>query len=214
MKKLFLLVLTAGLAASALSQVRMFVSLNGKRIGQAVASQKLLPDGGKQVSLNMQLAGANGETVNLRSSSTYDDKGYPTRMFHESVTGKAKVRRAVTVTFSKTGAQVVEDVSGQRKTKTVPLVANAPWASASEFWFIRDTPKPGQADKRYRFNVSTLEWELSTTTYVGRKMVDWNGKKITTHELRSTQGIAHVDGTGMPVKLDLGQIKLEKAPPE
>lgn len=214
MKKVGLLLLALGLAAAAVSQVRMFVSLNGKRIGQAVASQKLLPDGGKLVQLNMQLTGANGETVNLRSSSAYDKKGLPTRMFHESITGKSKVRRAVTVTFSKAGAHVVEDVSGQRNTKTVALVASAPWASISEFWFIRDTPKVGQVDKRYRFNVSTLEWELSTNTYVGRKTIDLNGKKVTAHELKSDQGRAHVDSAGLPLRLDLGQIKLEKAPEE
>jgi len=212
MKKFGILILAIGAAVTAAAQVRMFVSLNGKRIGQAVASQKLLPDGSKLVQLNMQLTGANGETVNLRSSSAYDAKGFPTRMFHESITGKSKVRRAVTVTFSKAGAHVVEDVSGQRKTKKVPLVASAPWASVSEFWFIRDTPKVGQVDKRYRFNIATLEWDLSTTTYIGRKMIDLNGKKVTAHELKSDQGRAHVDGDGLPLKLDLGQIKLEKVP--
>jgi len=212
MKRLAWIGIALGLTCAASAQVRMFVTMGGKRIGQAVASQKLLPDGAKLVQLSMQITGPNGETVNLRSSSQYDPKGQPTRMFHESITGKAKVRRAVTVTFSKSGANVVEDVSGTRKTKQVPLVASAPWASASEFWFIRDTPKPGQADKRYRFNISSLDWELTTTTYVGRKMIDLNGKKVTAHELKSNQGTAHVDGGGMPIRIDLGQIKLEKAP--
>lgn len=211
MRKLISIGVVLGWVAMAQSQVRMFVMMNGKKIGQAVASQKLLPNGSKLVQLSLQLTGANGETVSLRSSSTYDAKGFPTRMFHESITGKSKVRRAVTVTFSKTGAQVVEDVSGKRTAKQVPLVKSAPWASASEFWFLRDKPKPGQSDKRYRFNVATLEWELSTTTYTGRKQIDWNAKKIMVHEVKSAQGVAHVDDNGLPIRLDLGQIKLVKA---
>ena len=199
-------------AASAEAQVRMYVTLDGRRVGQAVASQKLLPEGGKLVQLNMTLASQAGNSVTLRSESTYDSKGAPTRMFHESSTTNPKVKRTVTVSFSKAGAHVVEESGGKRNVRDIPLVEGAPITSKSEFWFIRDTPNIGAVDKRYRFNVSKLEWELVTTTYKGLKTIKVGGKSVQAHELHSDLGTAWVDGKGLPHRLEIGPIKLERVP--
>lgn len=203
------LVLASAFAAAA---VRMYVNVQGKRVGQAVASQKLLPDGSKLVQLSMQLAGPNKATVTLRSESTYNSKGAPVRMFHETLAANPRSRRAVTVTFSKAGANVVEEVDGKRTTKTVTLATGAPMESKSEFWFVRDKPKAGATDKRYRFDISKLTWELTTTTYVGKKTVNAGGKSYAAHEVHSANGIAFVDDEGLPVKLTIDQISLERVP--
>jgi hypothetical protein len=209
----------AALGASALGQVRLYVTIQGKRAGQAVASHKLLPNGNKLVQLSMQLAGAGGNTVTLRSESTYGPKGAPIRMFHESTTTNPRTRRSVTVTFTKAGATVVEEAGGKRTTKEVPLVAGAPVESKSEFWFIRDKPSAGATDKRYRFDVSSLSWELTTTTYVGPKTVVIGGKSFPGHEVHSTKpnnaaetAKAFVDANGLPIRMLLRQITLERVP--
>jgi hypothetical protein len=212
MKRLFLigaLTLAAGLLQA---QVRLYVTLGGKRVGQAVASQKILPDGSKLVQLSMNLAGPGGSTVTLRQESTYSPKGAPIRKFHESLKSSPRERRQVTVTFGKGGAQVVEEVGGKRNLTNVPLVASAPIEANSEFWFIRDKPKPGATDKYYHFNVSKMEWELLTTTYGGVKTILIGGKKVKAHEVKSSQGVAYVDDKGLPYQLQLGQIKLERVP--
>lgn len=212
MKRLACALFLTSLACVAGAQVRMYVLLNGQRIGQAVASQKLLPDGGKLVQLNMTMASPGGNTVTLRSESTYTSKGTPKRMFHESQTSNPKAKRTVTVSFNAKGAQVVEEVGGKRNVRDVPLVPNAPIASKSEFWFIRDTPNLNAADKRYRFNISQLEWELVTTTYTGLKKIKVGAKQVQAHELKSSQGMAWVDGKGLPHLLEIGPIRLERVP--
>lgn len=199
-------------SAFGLAQVRLYVLVGTKRVGQAVASQKILADGGKLVQLSMNLAGPNDSTVTVRSESTYNVKGAPVRMFHESITTSPRTRRSVTVTFSKAGANVVEEVNGKRSSKEVPLVGSAPTESPSEFWFIRDMPKVGATDRRYRFNVSSLAWELITSTYLGPKTYGQGTKKLPGYEVKSSQGTALLDSKGLPYKLELGQIKLERVP--
>src|ERR1044071_1763946 len=128
MKKLCVLALCAGVWSLGSAQVRMFVNLNGKHIGQAVATQKLLPNGGKTVQLSMNLAGPNGKTVSVRMETAFDSKGSPIRKFEETITAKPHGRKTVTVTFDKAGAHVVRDENGKRSTQEVPLVAGAPTA--------------------------------------------------------------------------------------
>lgn len=204
--------LFAAFSAASWAQCRLYVLIQGQRAGQAVASHKIMPDGSKLVQLSMQIAGPGGNTVTLRSESTYSAKGSPLRMFHESLTTNPRTRRTVTVTFSARGATAVEEVGGKRTTKEVPLVPGAPYESKSEFWFLRDTPKVGAVDKRYRFNVSSLTWELTSTTYVGPKTYKLGAKNVLGHEIQSTQGLAIVDAKGLPYRLELGQIRLERVP--
>ncbi len=204
-----LLLLVVG---TALASVRLYVNVQGKRVGQAVANQKIMPDGSKVVQLSLQIAAPGGNTVTLRSESTYSAKGAPVRMFHESVTTNPKTRRTVTVSFSKSGATATEEVGGKRDVNDVPLAPGAPMESKSEFWFVRDQPKPGAVDKRYRFDVSSLKWELTTATYIGKKSVKIGAKTYAVHEVRSTKGTAYVDETGMPVKLEMDAITLERVP--
>lgn len=210
--KSFLVLLFASIAVCLNAQVRMYVTVNGQRVGQAVAYQKIMPDGSKRVQLSMNLAGPNGTTVTLRMESTYNAKGAPIRKFEESLTSNPKKRRTVTVTFGKSGANVVEEKDGLRSMSNVALAQGAPTESKSEWWFLRDTPKTGDIDKYYHFNVSSLEWDLRTTTYGGLKTITVGGKKVQAHELKQSNGTAYVDSQGLPYQLVIGQIKLERIP--
>ena len=211
MKKLCVICF-ALLTSISIAQVRMYVTINGQRVGQAVAFQKVLPDGGKRVQLSMNLAGPNGATITLRMESTYDAKGGPLRKFEESLTSSPRKRRTVTVTFDKKTANVIEEKDGVRTMKSVPLVASAPTESKSEWWFLRDTPKLGDVDKYYHFNISNLEWSLRTTIYGGLKTITVGGKKVQAHELKQSEGTAYVDAQGLPYRLVIGQIQLERIP--
>jgi hypothetical protein len=212
MRKGFAAALTL-LAASACAgeQVRLNVVAGGKKIGQAVATQKVLASGVKLVQLTMQLAGRDGKTVSIRMESSYAASGAPLRKFQETVTSEPRTRRAVTAEFDKEGARVVEEVGGKRTVKVVPLAAGAPTQAKSEFWFVRDKPVKGATDKYYHFNVSGLTWELTTVVYEGQQAVTIGGKKVTGHVLKQTRGTAFLDAQGLPLRLDLGEIVLERA---
>jgi hypothetical protein len=212
MKKALFGIGVLGLATMGAGQVRMYVTANGMRIGQAVASQRLLASGGKVVQLSMTLANPNGKTVTLRMETSFNSKGAPIRKFEESLTTKPRERRAVTVTFDKGVAHAVIEEGGNRSTRDVPLVAGAPIESKSEYWFIRDQPKVGDTDKYYHFDVSSLTWQLTSATYKGLKPLIVGGKKVQAHEIEQSNGMVYVDSKGLPYKLDIGSIVLERIP--
>ena len=87
-------------------------------------------------------------------------------------------------------------------------------ATLSEFWFLRDKPKAGAKEESYIFNVDSLEWELTTTTYIGPKTVTLAGHKFAAHELtmESNTRTTHeyLDEKGLPLLIEDGTIKIER----
>jgi hypothetical protein len=102
----------------------------------------------------------------------------------------------------------------KRKMKTVAAPAGCSLVNLSEFWFIRDKPKPGQIETGYQFNTDSLEWEEVRTEYRGKKTVKIEGRSIPVHEVATRRGtkesLAFVDDQGLPVLIDLGDVKMVK----
>ncbi len=192
------------------AQVKLAVFVGGKRSGEASYSHKSMPDGGKLVQLTMNLRGPDGKTASVRSETRYDAKGIATRMFHESIADKGRSRRLVTVTFDDDAAIAVEEVGGKRQTKRVPVVRTAPLANPSQFWFLRDRPNKGERVRYYRFDVGTLSWELSLAAYAGPKDVAIGSAKYAGHEVQEERNVSIVDDRGLPIRLDIGGVRLER----
>jgi hypothetical protein len=195
------------------AQVKLALTIGGKKAGTASLSQKLNADGSKLVELHIDML-AGGQKARLTSQSSYDAKGNPTRKFLQAIVPGGKVQRQTVVTFDAEGANVVVLTGDARQTKKVPLVETAPRALASEFWFVRDKPKPGDKAKGYGFNADTLAWDLVETTYLGLRTVNVGGKKISAHMLESDQGgrrvFSFLDDKGLPWLIDDGRIKMER----
>ncbi len=204
-----LIVASLILTAFGSAQVKMQVLIGGKRAGTASLLQKILPDGSKMVQLSMELK---TEQVNatLRSESTYDKKGNPIRKFQETIVPSQKTRRTVIVTFDAQGANTTIDLNGKRAVKHVALPSTATREDASEFWFSRDQPKVGQVNKAYNFNIESLTWELTVTTYVGIVDATIGGKKVKARRTESSAGAALLDETGLPLRLELSNGALER----
>jgi hypothetical protein len=211
--KAILVVLLPVAASLAAAQVKLNVTLEGRPMGTANLSQKLLADGSKQVEVKMTME-SGGRGVELRTFSSYDSKGVPTRKFHEMRLPGTKTRRQVTVTFDGNGANVVIEEDAERSTRHVSLVEKAPRENLSEFWFLRDKPKPGQAMRIYSFDMDKLAWELLTVTYVGKKSITVGGRKVDAHEIASERGTAKVsafvDDAGFPLLLQEGRMRMER----
>ncbi len=196
--------------------VKLQVSTSGLIVGTAVIEQKLLADGGKQVSLTMDLKMPDGPATRSRSESVYDANGLTVRKILTVKVGDRPERRSV-VTFTGNKASLLTPDSDQ------PLVvaasASMPLKAASEFWFIRDQPKPKERVSWYAFDETTKSWNLNDAQYLGPKTTDWMGKKTKAHLiLMSRSGgkiSALVDEKGLPFRIEMGQLLMERiAKPE
>lgn len=206
------LILLLGLAQGAPkppAPVKMTVYLNGRVAGAATMLQKLGADGGKSVQLSMELK-SESLAINLRQESTYDKTGRPIRKFQETHNVTLKTRRTVVVTFDAAGANAVIDEGGKRTVKKIPLPETAAREDVSEFWFVRDVPKPGAVVKANTVNLETLTWELVTTTYKGLVDITIAGRKVKAHRTESDRGVAFIDAQGLPLRLELPNGAIER----
>lgn len=210
MKKGIVIFAAFSVASFAFAQVKLAITAQGMKDGIASVSHKTTATGGKIVMLSMQFEASTGRKVRLRTESTYAASGAPTRIFHEAITEKPTSRRQVTVTFTKEGAQAVSDESGKRSVKNVGLVSGAPVANSAEFWFLRDKPKPGQKVLYYHFNVSTLEWVLSETAYIGPTDYKLGKSIVKGHRLLTKRGEFIVDEQGLPLKLQMDNVTMTR----
>lgn len=204
------LLLAIALGASVASgQVQLRVLSQGVEVGTARASQKLLPDGGKQVNLNMDLK--NGPTkVVVRQTSTYDAKGVATHKFLETIVTPGPTRTSIIATLSDAEAKVAVDRGGKSESKTVPAPKDAPRDDPSEFWFIRDVPRPGTRVSRYRFDMSALEWKLMEIEYLGPKEIVVGGKKVRAHAIKASDGSFYLDEKGLPYLIETATFRMER----
>ena len=191
------------------AQAKYQVWVGGKKAGTATLLQKVLADGSKSVQLALDLKGSTVE-AKLRAESTYDAKGKAIRKFQETLVPVQKLRRTVVVTFDAKGANATIELNGKRTVKHVPLPETADRADVSEFWFLRDKPKPGQVVKAYNFSIETLSWSLVATSYVGLVDAMIGGKKVKAHKTQSENGVALIDDAGMPLRLELSNGSLER----
>jgi hypothetical protein len=212
MRRRYLLVFGAVLIATlAAPQTKLQVIVSGRLTGEASFSQKIMPDGSKLVQLTFELRAPDGRTVHVRSESLYDSKGASIRKFLESASDKPRLRRQIVATFDSEGANVVEEISGKRKTQKVALVKAAPRENMSEFWFIRDKPKPGDSVKFYRFDMDGLSWMLSTIKYVGQKYVKLGKGTVLAHQVvQDDEVTAYLDNAGLPIVLEKPGVRFER----
>ena len=199
-------------ACCAQAQIKMSVETSGHPVGTASITQQIKPDGSKLVELRMDLT-SGGQKLTLRSQNTFDHDGLPTRKFMESIIPGGKLQRQVITSFDKEGANIVILDGGQRQTKKVPLVAGAPRANVSEFWFLRDKPKPGDKCETYVFNTDTLAWDLQTVVYKGEKTIQVGGKPQKAHEVETTgarKATAYLDDKGLPWLIEAGATTMKR----
>lgn len=196
-------------AASAVAQIKMDVTIGGRPAGKATITQKLTADGNKVVSLAMELVGGE-RTVKVRTESTYKPDGSPIRKLQETSIVGQRYRRLVIATFSADTASVVEDVNGKRSTRAVPLPAGGTMANESEFWFLTKTPAVGAKVKTYSFDTEKFEWELVEIDYVGQQEIKVGGKTVKAHLTKTSKGSAYFDQSGLPVRLELANGRFDR----
>jgi hypothetical protein len=193
------------LATAGMAQVKLQIVRDGKGAGVVTVSQKMRPDGSKQVMMSMETAG-----LKFRSESIYSANGLPQRKFQEISVPEQKTRRTIIAEFSEKSVHVTLDNNGTRTVKDFALPPNASSADKSEFWFVRDKPTPGAKSTAHSFNLEKLAWESVTTTFIGPVEITINGVKLKANKTQSERGIAYVDDQGLPIKLELPNGAMER----
>lgn len=194
-----------------LSQIQMAVNQGGNRVGTARFTQKLLPDGGKLVQISMELA-VGERKATVRQETRYNEKGEAVRMFQETIGGRPGTSRRIVASLSATGADLVVEQGGNRTTHRVPLASGAPRDNKSEFWFVRDRPKPGDVAEFYTFDLGTLEWRIRRIRYVRAAQARLSDRSVPAHELSVEEGRVLVDEDGLPIRLEMGGLTLVRIP--
>lgn len=195
------------LATLMVNQVSMDVFAGERKVGTARLTQKLQPDGKKQVQVSLSLTGAQG-SVTVREEATYEPSGAPLRQVVEMSDKDGKRLVTIVATFDLEGAHVVTDAAGKRTSAKVPLGKSLPRANASEFWLIRDTPKVGAKVTYYRLHLRKQEWEQVTVRYVGKRPVKLGGRTVQGHCVEQGDRTAYLDDTGMPYLLKTPEMTL------
>lgn len=203
-----LLMLVAG-AALASAEVTLTMYMRDEVVGEATLNQRLLPDGGKQLTMTMTFNRPKPGAVNIRNESVYAADGSPVRMIYEfNQSGQPK--NLVTAIFSEKGAAVTER-KGTESTNRVIARPDGPIKNLAEHWFIATQPKPGDVLSAYVFSAVEQEWRLHTSTYKGKKTVTIDGQKFAGHLLVSgTRGkeiSSIVDDRGLPLIVE-GPVRL------
>lgn len=202
----------AALVAIASAQVQLTIRANGAVMGDASTSQRLLPDGQKRVEMRMTLK-SGAQEVTIRTQNLYAADGSPVRKVTERI-GPGDARVTTVATFDEEGARVVINDRSNRKTRQVTLAKTANRKRTSEFWWIRDVPKPGDTVTAYDFNMDTLEWELTDTTYVGIELVKVGGKSISAHRVvlnrAGKKATTFLDDQGQPIRIQMEGLSMER----
>lgn len=178
-------------------------------VGEAVINQRLLPDGGKQLTMTMTFNRPKPGAVIIRNESVYSAEGAPVRMIYEfNQVGQPK--NLVTALFGDQGANLTVRKGSESQTRAVNK-PDGPTKNQAEHWFISTKPKLGTQTSAYVFSAAEQEWRLHTTTYKGKKTVTIDGQKFEGHWLISgTRGkeiSSIVDDRGLPLVVE-GPVRL------
>ncbi len=202
----------AAVVALSGARAKLVLKSNGKDIGLVETSQRLTADGGRIVELRLTLAGEK-RSVTVHTTSTFNVKGEPVRKVQETLNSNHD-QRVVIATFDAAGANVVINDGSARKTRQVPVEAAAPRAEAAGFWFLRDHPAVGTKVRQYAFNLDSLAWDFTETSYTGDAPVTVGGKKTIAHVVKIVVGeritTSYLDDKGEPLRVETGNIVMER----
>lgn len=189
--------------------LRMLV--DGKPAGEGSYFHKVLPDGGKQILIDLKFALDGAKSVRVRSESVYDWIGNPVRKIQGTLDAEGRRIEIRMATFDEIGADLTIEKDGKSSTKSIELTRSAPRVVKSEFWFVRETPKKGDKSTFYQFDLNEARWKLMESVYEGPTTVEIGGGKVDGHRVAGDGTLAILDGKGWPIVIEIGKVRLERA---
>lgn len=201
-------------SAAAFGQAKLIVKINGKPAGQVTVSARIAATGEKIDEISgYTLAGKT--RTDIRVLSSFDAKGVPKRKFFASNVAGTSERHQMVATFDGAGARVQFLPAGDGAAQALPFPTDLTAIQVSEFWFIRDHPKPGTTVTSAVFEFDAGgKWTKQVATYVGDVAVSVAGKQVRAHKVTATLGdrsiVEYLDDAGLPYKIVQGTLVYER----
>ncbi|MGI8924942.1 MAG: hypothetical protein ACR2HJ_13110 [Fimbriimonadales bacterium] len=178
----------------------MALTVDGADVGRVWITEKLTESGGKVGQFKMQLI-KGPQSVTIIEEAEYNKDARPVRKTFSQEGAGSRV-----ATFSAGVVTVVMEAEGQTETKAIPIPTSADVRAQSEFWFLRDKPKPGAKSIYHRFDMKELAWVKTQVAYVGSGTLKIRGKAVKAHLTKSGPGKAWVDDHGRPLRIEAGKL--------
>lgn len=210
MRQIFLLGILLFSVSAFCTDTKLVVKGESGLSGTAVLTNKILEDGSKYVRLTMELKNSSGQKVTVMQESTYSKNGRPIRKLQVTNLSAASTKQSVVVTFDDTGAHVKVDAGGRTAKEDVKLPGSKSILAKPEFWFIRDTPNPGDVTSYSRFDVQSQTWIDTKSIYHGKREIVIGGKKVMAHLMEYEGAKAYVDEKGNPFRIETGGTVMER----
>ncbi len=200
------------LVSLGMAATKLTLKIGGKPSGGVETSQRLTADGGRIVELRLSVH-TDTKVVNIHTTSIFDAKGEPVRKVQELSSSDHEMR-VVIASFDASGVTVVVNNGETRETKHIPALKDVTRAEVTGFWWLRDHPKPGDKVVHQAFNMDSLAWDMTETTFVGDAQITVAGKPWTAHKVKSVVGaretISYLDETGQPLRIEAGPALMER----
>ncbi len=225
------LLLALGFSSVGVAQVRLVATFQPSAmrggnptpvsvVGDARYHRKLLPNGDLRTHLvfsaRVRVGGSTnrdekwvkGKFVNL-----FGADGSPKRL-ETTVTGTILPALKSVATYTRAGVRVVQTPGNVKR--WFPLLPTSEISSSARFWFIKRKPNRGETIRYIALPPQSLRWTRSVKTYVGAESLTLGGRRYRAHRIRqASEGQTtddFVDDQGYPLVIDMGPIRLERAP--
>jgi len=197
----------------ACAQTKFFVFSGSKEVGRATYHQAPNMSGGKDTELTMFLT-VNGAPRKVVRQESFDAKG---RQLYCSITSRIGKQKALHGSAAKIDgkgvASVIYNLSYGKGRQTLAKPRGAR-DNASVYWFVKAVPTAGAKATYFRYNLDRDVWEMETTTYVKKLVVDVHGKPVDGYDLvtssRNDPRETIVDQYGIPLMLVTKLYRLER----
>jgi len=192
-------VLAAIIATStfAQGQAHATVYVNGKAQGSAVITMSLGPNGQLSEKISV-ISTAQGGSVTMQS--VFSKNGMPILMTAHF--GSKMISGDIKIDFGQNSAKLTAHTGSQSKTQNLKYPSGSSLNDLSNFWFVRDHPKPGAKCYYTEFDLQRMSWKALTDTYVGDVTLTYHGKKVTAHKVQNADGTQLLDDHGIPYRIE------------
>lgn len=211
MKAAILVTLVCAGAFAAAGEVDMKVTGPGGLTGTAKVINRLQADGSKYVQLSMSLKSSSGQAVTVLQESTYESTGRPIRKIQVTTLAGGGSRQRLVAAFEAQHVQVTGEAGDKKIDDRHDIPAGKNIRAASEYWFIRDKPKPGDTTTYHRFDMAGA-WVETKCVYHGLRTIKVSGREVKGHLVTFGDARAYVDDNGDPLRLEQNGVVMERLP--
>ncbi|MEI8282819.1 MAG: hypothetical protein WCG75_10475, partial [Armatimonadota bacterium] len=163
-----------------------------KIVGTAKILIKITQDGGKRTDTKLTLT-ENKSSLEMHTTQVWGQSGRPTLKIVLMLDSKGVETSRMRVDFRASDLLISQTVGGKLTKSNIPIPPKAEIRDLPEFWFLRDVPVKGKAYKYWTFNTTSLQWEETTSTFIGPSQLATKERTIKQNQVTQQIGKRKID---------------------